>query len=159
LRASGVEASIGGLSRVWAGGYRDSTRLPMRQANGGRVDRSKEERIARNNATFRQANERISAIAAEYQADFRLPFVCECADATCREMLRLFPEQYEEIRANSRHFLQAPGHDVADRGSAVIVAERDNYVIVEKTGHAGDVAEAMDERISRDTGEFGAKEE
>jgi hypothetical protein len=38
------------------------------------------------------------------------------------------------------------------------VAERDSYVIVEKTGHAGDVAEAMDERISRDTGEFGAKE-
>ena len=123
------------------------------------MDRSEEERIARNNATFRQANERISAIAAEYQADFRLPFVCECADATCREILRLFPEQYEEIRANSRHFLQAPGHDVADRGSAVIVAERDNYVIVEKTGHAGDVSEAMDERISRDAGEFGAKEE
>lgn len=123
------------------------------------MDRPKEERIARNNATFRQANERISAIAAEYQADFRLPFVCECADATCREILRLFPEQYEEIRANSRHFLQAPGHDVADRGAAVIVAERDNYVIVEKTGHAGDAAVAMDERTSPDTGEFGAKQE
>jgi hypothetical protein len=115
------------------------------------VDRSKEKRIARNDATFRQANERISAIAPEYQADFRLPFVCECADATCREILRLFPDQYDEIRANSRHFLQAPGHDVADRGAAAVVAERDNYVIVEKTGHAGDVAEAMDGRTSPDT--------
>ena len=75
-----------------------------------------------------------------------VPFICECADPTCSEIVPLEIDQYEEIRANPRHFLNIPGHQAAAQGVAVVVTERDGYVIVEKIGHAGDVVEALDGR-------------
>ena len=110
------------------------------------MDRLTEERIALNNATFRNANERISTAAGVYDVDMPVPFICECADRSCSEIVRLELAEYEEIRADSRHFLNAPGHQAAAQGAAVVVAERDGYVIVEKVGHAGDIVEALDER-------------
>ena len=107
-----------------------------------------EERIALNDATFRDANERINAAAGAYDMETSVPFLCECADPTCVEIIRLGLDEYEEIRANSRHFLNVPGHQRAAQGAAVVVAERDGYVIVEKIGHAGDVVEGLDERGS-----------
>lgn len=112
------------------------------------MERLIEERIALNNATFRNANERISAAAGVYDVDMPVPFICECADGSCSEIVRLELDEYEEIRADSRHFLNAPGHHAAAQGAAVVVEERDGYVIVEKVGHAGDVVEALDERKS-----------
>jgi hypothetical protein len=110
------------------------------------VNRLMEERIARNNATFRDANERISAAAGSYAVDMPVPFICECSDPGCSAIVRLDLEQYEEIRADPRHFLSMPGHQAASQGAAVVVAERDGYTIVEKIGHAGEIAEALDER-------------
>src|SRR5512132_132004 len=110
------------------------------------MDRLMEERIAKNDATFRDANERIAAAAGAYGLDFPVPFICERADPTCSQIVPLELGHYEKIRAVSRHFLNTPGHDAAAQGAAVVVAERDGYVIVEKIGHAGDVVEALDER-------------
>jgi hypothetical protein len=110
------------------------------------MDRLMAERIARNEATFRDANERIGAAAGLYEAENRVPFVCECADPTCTEIVSLELNEYEEIRANSRRFFNVPGHEDASQGAAVVVTQGDGYVIVEKTGHAGDVVEALDER-------------
>ena len=110
------------------------------------MDRLLEKRIARNDATFRDANERISAAAGTYGVDMAVPFICECADPTCSEIVPLELEQYEEIRANSRHFLNVPGHEAAAQGAAVVVEHREGYVIVEKVGHAGEVVENLDER-------------
>jgi hypothetical protein len=115
------------------------------------VDGLMEERIARNNATFRDANEHISAAAGIYGIDSPVPFICECADARCSEIVRLTLEEYEEIRAHPRHFLQVPGHQDA-AGAAQIVARRDGYVIVETLGRVGDIAEALDERGPEDRG-------
>jgi hypothetical protein len=109
------------------------------------MDRFLQERIARNDAAFRRANERIGAAAGAYGVDTPVPFLCECADPKCSEVVRLKLEEYEEIRSDPRHFLHIPGHET-DGTTSVVVAERDGYVIVEKTGHAGDVAAAMDER-------------
>jgi hypothetical protein len=114
------------------------------------VDGLREERIARNNATFRDANEHIGAAAGAYGVDSPVPFICECADAHCSEIVRLTLEQYEEVRADSRYFLNVPGHQDA----AEIVAERDGYVIVEKLGRAGDIVEALDERSPEDRGQI-----
>ena len=61
-------------------------------------------------------------------------------------------EEYEEVRADSRHFLNVPGHQAAAGGAAALVAERNGYVIVEKLGRAGDIVEALDERIPEDRG-------
>jgi hypothetical protein len=112
----------------------------------GDMDRSIEERIAKNDATFRDANERINAAAGAYGMDTPVPFLCECADPRCVEIVRLELDQYEEIRADSRHFLNVPGHQRAAQGAAVVVAERYGYVIVEKIGHAGEVVEGLDAR-------------
>jgi hypothetical protein len=72
------------------------------------MDRLMEERIAKNDATFRDANERIGAAAGAYGSDIPIPFICECADPACSEIVLLELGQYEEIRADSRHFLNAP---------------------------------------------------
>ena len=110
------------------------------------MDQLLEERIAENDATFRRANERISAAAETFRVDTPVPFVCECADPECSEVVRLRLEDYEEIRADSRHFFHIPGHRDADGTAGVVVAERDGYVMVEKTGRAAEIAEALDER-------------
>lgn len=109
-----------------------------------------EKRIARNNAAFRDANERIGVAAGIYGVEGAVPFICECDDPACSEIVRLELEQYEEIRADSRHFLNVPGHETAAHGAAIVVERREGYVIVEKIGHAGDVAEALDERTAVD---------
>ena len=115
------------------------------------MDRLVEERIAQNDATFRNANERIGAAAGVYDVNMPIPFICECADPTCMEIVRLDLDQYEEIRANSRRFFNIPGHEAAAQGSAVVVAQREGYVIVEETGLTGDLVDALDER-NRDEG-------
>jgi hypothetical protein len=116
------------------------------------LDRLSEERIARNDALFRDANEGIEASAVELDWDDedRIPFICECADRECQNFVRLTLPEYEQIRARPRTFLNAPGHQVAARGAAVVVAENDRYFVVEKIGHAGDVAERLDPRKDED---------
>jgi hypothetical protein len=118
---------------------------------GVMVDGLTDERMARNNTTFRDANEHISAAAGVYGIDSPVPFICECADARCSEIVRLTLEEYEEIRAHSRHFFHLPGHEDA-AGAAQVVARRDGYVIVEKLGRAGEIVEALDERSPDDRG-------
>ena len=105
------------------------------------------ERIARNDATFRAANERVSDAAREFEMSDRVPFFCECADPTCLEVVQLSLEQYEEVRRNSRHFINVPGHQAAAQGLAKVVAEHGSYIVVEKVEVAGQIAEEMDERV------------
>lgn len=119
-----------------------------------------EERIALNQATFREANERINAAAGVYDVDIPVPFICECADPTCAEIVRLALSEYEEVRADPRHFLNVPGHQAAAQGAAAVVAERDGYVIAEKIGHAGEIAESLDQRnVENETEELSASGE
>jgi hypothetical protein len=112
----------------------------------GDMDRLMAERIARNVATFRHANERINRAAGAYGVDMPVAFICECADTACTEIVWLELAQYEEIRADPRHFLNVPGHQAEAQRAAVLVAEQDGYVIVKAIGYAGDVVEALDER-------------
>ena len=115
------------------------------RTDGGDPELLRQERIARNDATFRDANERIRDKAEAHNVD-PIPFICECADPSCTAIVQLTIEQYEEIRADPRHFLNVPGHEIAAQGYGEVVATRDGYVIVRKLGHAGDVVEDLDER-------------
>lgn len=101
------------------------------------------ERVARNDAIFRDANEGIRDAAEEHRIEGPIPFVCECADPTCRELLRLLLAEYAEVRSNPRHFLNAPGHHVAAHGWAEVVKRYDGYTVVEKIGEAGAIAEEL----------------
>jgi hypothetical protein len=104
------------------------------------------ERIAQNQATFRDANERIEEAAREYNVNGGLPFICECSDPSCVEILRLKIAEYESVRARPTYFISAPGHYRAAAGWAAIVEQRDGYDVVEKIGRAAGIAEALDPR-------------
>src|SRR4051812_33429331 len=106
---------------------------------------SSAERVAKNDATFRSANEKIERRAHEIAVEV-VPFICECADPGCMEIVRLTLDEYEEIRAVPTHFLNAPGHEAAAGPHGRVFAERAGYVIVEKLGEAARIVRELDER-------------
>lgn len=105
------------------------------------------ERVARTNMTFRDANEQIRAKADEYGSPMeRLPFLCECAEESCTQIVSLTLEEYGRIRAESTRFLNAVGHDSAGGPHVTVVDRYDHYVVVEKVGAARGVVEAQTDR-------------
>jgi hypothetical protein len=100
------------------------------------------EKVARNNSVFRDANEEIDAAATEHGLDDgRLtPFICECSDPRCTQIIRLTLREYRRVRGNPRWFAHAPGHEIAVPGMVAPVERNDRYVLVEKLGLAGEVA-------------------
>ncbi len=112
-----------------------------------RTDELTQERIARNDARFRSANEQIEKAAERYEVgDVPIPFLCECADISCRQVIRMSLDSYEEVRSDGRAFLNAPGHEDGAADVTETVAQRDGYTIVRKINHAGEVAERLDPR-------------
>src|SRR5215216_7061038 len=103
------------------------------------------ERVARNDSMFRQANEQIER-AAEPLGIEPVPFLCECAEERCTEIVRLMLAQYEAVRAEPRWFLNAPGHERQSHPHVRVVADCGEYLVVEKLGKAGELAEELDER-------------
>lgn len=108
------------------------------------LDRITEERIARNESAFRDANEEIGRTADDLHLTERpVPFVCECADVSCHAIVRLPLSDYRRVRSNPRWFVNAPGHQVAALGASVVVEPHDGWSIVEKVGLAGEIAEEL----------------
>ena len=106
--------------------------------------REVEDRVARSDASFREANERIARAAGGLVLDEdAVPFICECADLQCFELARLRLDEYRHVRSNPRWFFNVPGHETAARGAATLVEWHDRYLIVEKERHADDVAESL----------------
>jgi len=105
------------------------------------------ERIARNDSAFRDANEQIGLKAREYDTaeDQPIPFICECADSGCTAILPLTLGEYEDIRTDSRQFLNAIGHERFE-GLIDVVLENHNHLVVRKAGRAGKIAEELDTR-------------
>lgn len=108
-----------------------------------------ERRRARNEALFREVNERIVELESDlggYEQDDSLPirFVCECPDEDCNETLETTRGQYEAVRSHPRRFLVLPGHEDGD--IARVVERHDGYCIVEKVDAAGAVAAEEDPR-------------
>jgi len=101
------------------------------------------ERIAENQASFRDANEKIEAAADSMELLGRVPFICECADPTCMEIVRLNLEEYENVRQHPARFYTAPGHSaLAVAAAAALVAEEcDGYTLVDKIGIAREIVE------------------
>jgi len=109
--------------------------------------RERAEVIARNDATFRASNERINDVAQtvdDYQAT-PLPFLCECADLRCTEIVRLTGTEYERLRRDPTMFATVHGHE-GDDGATRVLEENDRYAMVQKVGRAADVAAALDPR-------------
>jgi hypothetical protein len=98
-------------------------------------------KAARNQAFWREINERIRLVA---QDSGNVEFLCECADLECTETIHLSVAEYEHIRSSPRRFPIAVGHDFPEVEN--VVAASSAYAIVEKTGKAGKEAAKMDPR-------------
>jgi hypothetical protein len=105
------------------------------------------ERVARNDAAFRQANEAIESTALRLDIP-DVPFICECADPGCSAIVQLTLEEYERVRSESTHFLTTPGHESSAGPHARVVRRHPSYLVVEKIGEAGEIAAALDERTA-----------
>jgi len=99
-----------------------------------------EQRAARNEALFREVNENIAQIETRFGATVTEPvFVCECANDDCAEQLAVDLETYKRVRAQPRLFFVFPGHQQPEVER--VVETHPDYLVVEKTGEAGEVAE------------------
>jgi hypothetical protein len=103
-----------------------------------------ETRMARNEALFREVNERVADVSRASDGSGEIDFLCECADDACKAAITLTWREYEAVRSNPRQFLIVPGHAVAD--IEVVLAEGDRYTVVRKVGRAGELAAATDPR-------------
>ncbi len=102
------------------------------------------QRKAKNEAVFREVNERIEHAAVEFGVPGEATFVCECGDAGCTEMVNITLREYHKIRADARRFAILPGHE--DSAVERVVSRTERFSVVEKFGVAGTVAEALDPR-------------
>jgi hypothetical protein len=99
-----------------------------------------EQRAARNEALFREVNENIEQLEERYgSAQTEPTYICECANADCTGQLAVDRETYRRVRRNPRRFVVLPGHE--DPQLERLIETRPEYLIVEKTGEAGRVAE------------------
>ena len=89
-----------------------------------------------NEAAFRRVNEAIQAGRPDDGG--ALDLICECGRLGCTEHISVPGTTYTAVRADPRRFMIVPDHEVPE--AERVVETHDGYVIVEKTGEAGDVA-------------------
>lgn len=101
-------------------------------------------RKAHNEAIFRDANEEIEAVRDQLtEVQGKTPYLCECEDRDCREIVRLDVGEYEAIRAHPTRFLIARGHPSS---GGPVVEDHGAYVVVDKEGIARQIAVETDPR-------------
>jgi len=102
--------------------------------------------VAKNEALFRQLNERVKAIddAHGIPADELWDFLCECGDDSCLERVSLTRVEYERVRANAVHFAVVPGHELAEVER--VVHRTNRFAVVEKRAAEQAVALETDPR-------------
>ncbi|HXH87205.1 MAG TPA: hypothetical protein VNI55_01180 [Gaiellaceae bacterium] len=109
------------------------------------MEASEVQRLARNEAFFREVNERIDDVAASLgDDDHGYEYVCECSNPACTERIELTRAAYEHVREDGTRFVLAPGH-VTEAIESVVERE-DEHVLIEKTGAAAQIVTALDPR-------------
>jgi hypothetical protein len=96
---------------------------------------------ARNQALWREVNERIKELA---ETASEVEFLCECANMDCTEVVTLSMAEYERIRSSPTRFPIAVGHDFPEIEK--VVEAGDAYAVVQKKGAAGEEAARLDPR-------------
>lgn len=104
------------------------------------------EQAARNEATFRLANERLERKAVELGfGEASTPYLCECEEPACTKVVELTREEYESVRAHPKRFVMVSGHQESlDR----VIQEKDRFMIIQKSGEEGELVAESDPRSS-----------
>ena len=85
------------------------------------------QRVAMNEATFRQVNE---GMEAGQEPEGMLAFLCECGRLGCNRLIELTRAEYEAVRANPRRFALVDGHEIEEAEDVIERTER--FIVVEK---------------------------
>jgi hypothetical protein len=84
-------------------------------------------RYAKNQALFREVNERIAELSRTWWAGQRLQIICECANTGCVERFDVPLPEYERVRKHPDWFLIKPGHVTE---AAQVIEQHEGYEIV-----------------------------
>ena len=107
------------------------------------------ERLARNEASFRELNESIETSVHLKLGGPRSSlagFVCECGNVDCAEVVRLDLARYGKIRRDPCLFLVSPGHEITDVED--VVQREEGYLVVRKHDDVADIVRETDPRSS-----------
>ena len=102
------------------------------------------QRLARNEARFRDINEQLERDLSQLGVVGVQDFVCECGDRGCSELVGLSLDEYEHVRTNPRWFAVVPGHVFPE--VEVVVDRHARYEILEKIGATAQIAAEADAR-------------
>jgi hypothetical protein len=107
----------------------------------GMTDAGRIIRKAKNEALFRDINERLQDLNDDFGTS---EWLCECSDLECVERIEMTDAEYEDVRLHGTHFVLLVGHEQIDIER--VVARHAGYVIAEKTGIGRELAMLRDPR-------------
>ncbi len=106
---------------------------------------ARERRLAQNEASFREVNERIDELAKTYAGEpHKYEFLCECSNLDCTFRIELSLADYEAIRADGTRFVILPDHFLPEIEH--VIEKHDAHWVIEKHGEAGDLVDELDPR-------------
>jgi len=105
----------------------------------------REQRLAQNEALFREVNEKVEAIAAVHGTDDHVyEFYCECSNADCSLQVPATIAHYEAVRAHPTRFLVTPEHSLPEIETVV------EKVVADEAASEDEAAQAIED-IARKT--------
>jgi hypothetical protein len=107
---------------------------------------SREEKIAQNEALFREVNERVADAAGPFALG-SFDVFCECARLGCREQVRVGSGEYERARRDPTTFIVLRGHELPDVED--VVADHGHFLVISKRGEGAETARELDPRQGR----------
>ena len=91
---------------------------------------SREERLAKNEATSREINEGIQNAHNGDARDRQVRMVCECGHRGCERLVAITPSEYEQVRSDPVQFVVVREHVIGEVER--VVRETDRFVVVAK---------------------------
>ena len=94
-----------------------------------------QERVGRNEALFREINNRLAQLNDELDAF--APYgnwMCECQDTDCHQAIEMTPSEYRAVREHSDRFVIAPHGAHFYVEAERVVEETARYWVIEKKG-------------------------
>ena len=104
------------------------------------------EEAARRQTLFREVNENIANLTGLQTETGYTLVVCECSLLDCADSLEITTDEYESVRAQGTRFVVVPGHQLD--GVERVVDGNSRFLVVEKVGHAAEIANGHDPRRS-----------
>jgi 5-bromo-4-chloroindolyl phosphate hydrolysis protein len=87
-------------------------------------------RLTKNEALFREVNERIHALNDFGAQAERFSVVCECGQETCADVIQVNRDFYETVRAQSDRFIVVNGHVLPE--IETVVEQHEGFAVVDK---------------------------